>query len=463
MGYYSETPISVTFNVLMPPSYAEVASTTANFSTGTHVGTERYDDDNTYGQVLRVDRGDVNNWTESGNTLGNPQNLFEYRGKLYTSRFTGGDIYVLNDEVWSKSGDVGAAPFGMAVFEDKLYVACSGPDEIWVFDENSWIKSGDVGGGPKKLAVFNSKLYVTCESDDEVWVFDGSSWTKSGDTASNPYAICEFDGKLYVSCLVMGTSEIYVFNGSVWSKSGDVGTFPYDLVEFNSKLYTACYLSNDIYEFNGSAWSKSTDLTGEGPIALCVYENVMYIAGYTTGNIYMFDGNVWPLLGNVGAQPTELVSFAGGLYVTTNVDSGTIYYYVNNLSGYWESPEIDLSADTKARWWVLFTHIMVPASTYSWEWLALNSNETVWTDIAEDYDTWLKLTQALKSGDMHMKLMWKLDGEESGDWNEADYFEILSMEIEARYIKYRIYIDDASTQSRVLIGGIPYLRMLHRF
>ena len=44
LGNYSDTPVSITFIVLMPPSYSELASTTADFSTGSHSNTERYND-----------------------------------------------------------------------------------------------------------------------------------------------------------------------------------------------------------------------------------------------------------------------------------------------------------------------------------------------------------------------------------------------------------------------------------
>lgn len=183
---------------------------------------------------------------------------------------------------------------------------------------------------------------------------------------------------------------------------------------------------------------------------------------------------------------------------TDLVDEGDTWSdLMNNLNGYWESAEKNLGGITKARVWDMFDLVaFVPGGTTWNDWF--NNNESMlwtelftyetmtWEDIegAEEgllddgmtwnrfllYDerehwserilssesTWSQLFQIPPAGDMYMILYYKKYAGDS--WSEAHNFEILSMEIEAQYLKYRIYLEDSDINSRIMIKSPATLK-----
>jgi hypothetical protein len=182
---------------------------------------------------------------------------------------------------------------------------------------------------------------------------------------------------------------------------------------------------------------------------------------------------------------------------TDKADDGDTWVdLMRNLTGYWESAEADLGQLRTVRIWTLFELAAILDMGNTWNDWFDNDDTMLWTELFtyeamtwEDiggygsgvdsemtwnkfllYDdirrwldkiptsehTWSQLFQVAPAGDVYMILYYKKYVSDA--WSEARNFEIFSMEIEARYLKYRIYLEDNDVNTRMLIKAPAILK-----
>jgi hypothetical protein len=142
---------------------------------------------------------------------------------------------------------------------------------------------------------------------------------------------------------------------------------------------------------------------------------------------------------------------ADGTVGSVYIDCVSIY---EALEGYWESIERDLGSNKKLRFWNIST-FLADIGTISWEELFDADLIHIWTDKVSIGQTWNDVFISAIAGNVRMVFYWRKDGEST--WREAQHFELLSMEVEARYIKYRIYLEDYYTDSHIYIDSPTHL------
>jgi len=84
------------------------------------------------------------------------------------------------------------------------------------------------------------------------------------------------------------------------------------------------------------------------------------------------------------------------------------------------------------------------SSDTTWDGVAPGS--TTWDDLGATL-TWNQIFQPSEAGQLRAKLKYK---EGVGDaWSEAEFFEILSAEVEARYLQVEIEITDPTADAEL--------------
>lgn len=118
-----------------------------------------------------------------------------------------------------------------------------------------------------------------------------------------------------------------------------------------------------------------------------------------------------------------------------------------NLTGYWESPVKDMSAVKKVRLWTDY-ELAALLKSDTWEGFFDNDEAKTWEDVLTEGEGWLAAFEVEMAGNMYMMLYWS---EDNVNWKSAQHLEILSMEVEARYVKYEIHIEDNDPDSRIMV------------
>ena len=162
---------------------------------------------------------------------------------------------------------------------------------------------------------------------------------------------------------------------------------------------------------------------------------------------WIADGNtILTQTDTIGPPITDLTINETSL--TNNLLNYDILDYNSNLEGSWESPIIDLTTSLNRRWWILYSLIFEDSSTSTWTNLFLANTNKTWNDILINNLTWIQAFNANEVGDMDAVFYWSDDGT---TWNNATFFEILSMEVTARYIKFIIHLKDYSINRKIML------------
>ncbi len=143
--------------------------------------------------------------------------------------------------------------------------------------------------------------------------------------------------------------------------------------------------------------------------------------------------------------------FTGGSHYDTERYNHPVQGYVlrvqeGHLTGYWESGVHDLTEVVKARVWIeYFKYIDFNTGD---KWNIFFEEEDKWTDKLTEDMTWMEAFGVESVGSLTMSLMWSVD---NINWSEVQRAEIMSMELEARYLKYRIYLTNPNTEISMMV------------
>ena len=119
------------------------------------------------------------------------------------------------------------------------------------------------------------------------------------------------------------------------------------------------------------------------------------------------------------------------------------------LTGKWTSPEYDLGSIKKVRVWGDFITELIGAGG---TWEALFPGTTTWTAGGIEGKTWNHILEPSVAGSISVKLMW---GNTSGALTSSvGKLEILSPEIEARYVKIEVTLTDPNAGSNLLLNEL---------
>ena len=186
---------------------------------------------------------------------------------------------------------------------------------------------------------------------------------------------------------------------------------------------------------------------------------------FTTGTFnnterYNHPSHGWVLRVSSGASETWN-SYTGGddtlAWDDQSIPEGMTWEDMSSIrSGYWESPEIDLTANDLLRFWTAFEWAIDSVVGTSWETLFGGDTEWSWANILSAGQSWRNAFEFYPSASLYMVLYYKKDGEST--WYTAKHFEILSAEVNARYIKYRIYLINRNSQSAIYVKASCGLR-----
>jgi hypothetical protein len=114
----------------------------------------------------------------------------------------------------------------------------------------------------------------------------------------------------------------------------------------------------------------------------------------------------------------------------------------NVLTGKWTSPEYDLGAVKTVRVWGDFLTVMNSAEN---AWGNIIPSPMTWAQIGITTKRWYEIFQLAQAGVVRAVLKW---GTVSGELTEqADFFEIIAAEINARYVQVEVTITDPAAGS----------------
>ncbi len=176
----------------------------------------------------------------------------------------------------------------------------------------------------------------------------GGTWAISYESAeASIREMCVFNGKLYAASS-NANGKLYVYNGTAWSEAYDFGDgFTLGLVVHNGKLYAGGGTSTTARVWsssNGTTWAEVSQLpTGNSARVLLSYDGLLWAAGQMeSGRLYysVDNGANWTLAftPNPSSYHTRaLINFNGDYYVgiTTASDSTGAAYIYSNVSGSW--------------------------------------------------------------------------------------------------------------------------------
>jgi hypothetical protein len=119
------------------------------------------------------------------------------------------------------------------------------------------------------------------------------------------------------------------------------------------------------------------------------------------------------------------------------------------LTGKWTSPEYDLGSVKKVRVWGDFvTELIGGGGT----WAALFTGTMTWSEVGIENKRWNNILTPAVAGSISVKLMW---GITSGSLTESvNKLEILSPEIEARYVQIEVTLTDPNVGSNLLLNEL---------
>lgn len=178
-------------------------------------------------------------------------------------------------------------------------------------------------------------------------------------------------------------------------------------------------------------WIKAMDNAGNySENAAYASATVFYPANYTDKNTWTWD----------------FTSAPAGTFTNTQYSSGgCICSHTDNvLVGTWLSPEYDLGSTKTVRIWGDFLTSLVNGGN---TWDDIIPDGATWDDVIGDITYWRELLTPAVTGKITAKLKW---GNTSGNLNnEVSGFEILSPEINGRYVQAEITITDPNITTSI--------------
>ena len=172
----------------------------------------------------------------------------------------------------------------------------------------------------------------------------------------------------------------------------------------------------------------------ETPVSCTV--NILGPAGYT-------DKNTWSWDFSTGDHSNTEQTTHGGNNVLGGTHTGGV------LAGTWTSPEYDLGSKKKVR---IYGDFITDFASSALTWGSVFPAGALWSDIAAG-TSWAQLLAQDDAGQLQATIFW---GDTSGVLtNSADFFQILAVEIDARYVQVEVTIIDPQDDAHV------YLRTLN--
>ncbi len=124
---------------------------------------------------------------------------------------------------------------------------------------------------------------------------------------------------------------------------------------------------------------------------------------------------------------------------------------IGNISGTYTSPSYDRGSVVTRRCWPEFDTLFFGTGTV---WTDQFNAGDLWTDVLQAGDTWLDLFGQYIAGNLKMKLLYNNDG--GSTWNEVEYFESYVSEVQCRYTKYEIILNDVDLTGRIAVQPVTY-------
>jgi hypothetical protein len=172
----------------------------------------------------------------------------------------------------------------------------------------------------------------------------------------------------------------------------------------------------------------------ETPVSCTV--TILGPAGYT-------DKNTWSWDFSTGDHSNTEQTTHGGNNVLGGTHTGGV------LVGTWTSPEYDLGSKKKVR---IYGDFITDFASSALTWGSVFPAGALWSDIAAG-TSWARLLAQDDAGQLQATIFW---GDTSGVLtNSADFFQILAVEIDARYVQVEVTITDPQDDAHV------YLRTLN--
>ncbi len=505
LNLYSDTEGSATFKIFGPPGYTEYENEIEDYEIeGSHVGTE-YANDPTYGKVLRVDRTYLsdpsyisqlidNSSSELGNISGNHhekaqsftlnENSTIVSAKIKFGANSGSPIGGVTARI--ETLDIDGMPSGILAHTN-LTKTDTPSESAWhtfEFDTPATISAGsyaivllipEQSENVYRTVRFNGNVYFY--GDKFARIASWGYWVIYKDIFDLTFELAFYTSFELISQLLdsgqrelgnLGDHHIEIaqtflldasttiasikikFGVSLGSPTNGV-TVRIETLDINNKpsgtLASPNLTKTDIPDEN--TWHTfafdvpSVIDAGSYAIVLLIPEQSYDIHRtvrykdedpYSSGNMFeRMDEGTWEI------------------YLYLDVAFKVMCYGYGNLTGYWESPVLTMSAIVPMKFWILFYLAWIDSSIYSWDWLFQGSATKTWSEVMDSDDTWSRLFGATQPGTMHSVFYWS---EDNVVWNETDGFELLSMEIEAKYIKFRIYLEDYAFGSRIMIDDV---------
>lgn len=143
-------------------------------------------------------------------------------------------------------------------------------------------------------------------------------------------------------------------------------------------------------------------------------------------------------------------------YETEGMHNGTEYYNDPihgdslrvdpdaGLSGDYMSPSYDLGSKQKCRHWLEYV-LNVNATGATWEG---GVGDFDWEDVFSPGETWIQQLANVQAGTFRAKLFYSDDG---SNWSEFDHFEIFSIEVDARYVRFQLFIANNDPESYIYV------------
>jgi len=143
--------------------------------------------------------------------------------------------------------------------------------------------------------------------------------------------------------------------------------------------------------------------------------------------------------------------FTSGTFNNTERYNDPTYGYVlrvihtGGLSGDYTSPMYDMGSVKKCRHWLDFETVIL-GSGAAWE--NVFSESDTWEDIFSPAKIWIEVFGNVQAGTLAIVFYYS---EDDITYYDIDNFQLLSCEVQARYIKYKIFITDSTQDSHIYV------------
>ncbi|MEW5802664.1 MAG: phage tail protein [bacterium] len=152
-------------------------------------------------------------------------------------------------------------------------------------------------------------------------------------------------------------------------------------------------------------------------------------------------------------NPSQYNDFSSGSFNNTEAYNHPTYgtvlrvIHAGGLSGDYTSPVYNFSSAQIARFWLDFQVVIALTSI---TWTSYFSAGEHWTNRISSGKTWVEFLHA-QAGKLSIKFFYSQD---NIIFYELDNFQILCCEVQAKYFKYQIFIEDLSTYSYIYVKAI---------